>query len=439
MGYNGTENFAPGKRFGLFPAYSLGWVPSRELFFPKNAFVSFLKVRGSYGEVGNDNIGGTRFLYRPTSYSSATNLYYFGNVGATYSGFSGVREGATGNPDVTWERAIKRNIGVEVWLWKDKIKFTGDVFDENRSDILAVPQTISAIAGLSQPASNLGKMENKGYEGDISYTDNIGQMGFRIGANYSFARNKVLFRDEVPNKYGYQNRTGQRLGQNYGLITEGIYNTWEEVNSASRPVYSYSNNKIQPGDLKYLDYNGDGIIDDFDQVPIGYSNLPEKTFGASLSMNYEGFDVSVLFQGVDNVSHYYTRFQRGTGYNQAPPEGSASYMNESWTPERYAAGLPINFPRFSVNSNPNTAGASFWLADARYLRIKNLEIGYKFSNNLLKKVAISSCRIYANANNLFTWKKTLPGIDPENTATGDVNSEPYPLTRTVNVGLNVNF
>jgi len=439
VGYNGTENFAPGKRFGFFPAYSLGWVASNEAFFPKNGFVSLLKVRGSYGVVGNDNIGGTRFLYRPTSYSSVGNMYYFGNVGSTFAGFSGMREGATGNPDVTWERAIKQNIGLEMSMLRDKIKFTADVFNEKRSDILATPQTISAIVGLSQPATNLGKMENKGFEADITYTNKVGEVGYRISANYSFARNKVIFRDEVPNKYAYQNRTGQRLGQNFGLIADGLYNNWEEINDPKRPVYSYSKNKIQPGDIRYVDINQDGVIDDFDAVPMGYSNLPEKTFGASLGLNYKGFDISILFQGVGNVSHYYTRFQRGTGYGQAPPEGSASYMNESWTQQRYDAGLPINFPRFSVNSNPNEVGSSFWLADASYVRLKNAEIGYRFSEGILKKLGISSCRIYVNANNLFTWKKTLPGIDPENTATGDTNTEPYPLVRTMNAGLNINF
>ncbi|QHW00368.1 SusC/RagA family TonB-linked outer membrane protein [Spirosoma endbachense] len=439
VGYNGTENFAPGKRFGFFPAYSLGWVASQEPFFPKAGFVTFLKVRGSYGEVGNDNIGGTRFLYRETSYSSVANIYYFGNVGSTYSGFAGIREGATGNPDVTWERAVKQNIGLELWMWKDKIKFTADVFNENRSDILATPQTISSIVGLSQPASNLGKMENKGYEGDITYTDKVGSLGYRISANFSFARNKVLFRDEVPNQYPYQNRTGQRLGQNFGLIAEGLYNTWEEVNASNRPVYSYQNNKVQPGDIKYKDYNGDGVINNFDAVPIGYSNLPEKTFGASIGLTFKGFDLSVLFQGVGNVSHYYTRFQRGTGYGQAPPEGSPNYMNESWTQERYDAGLPIQFPRFSVNSNPNGEGSSYWLADASYVRIKNAEIGYRLTEGLLKKLHISACRIYVNANNLYTWKHMYPGIDPENTATGDTNTEPYPLVRTINTGINLSF
>ena len=366
-------------------------------------------------------------------------MYYFGNVGSTYAGFQGIREGATGNPDVTWERAVKQNIGLEMAFWKDKIKFTGDVFSEKRSDILATPQTISSITGISQPASNLGKMENKGYEFDITYIDNVGDLGYRVSANYSFARNKVLFRDEVPNRYAYQNRTGQRLGQNFGLIAEGLYNSWEEVNDPARPVYSYQNNKVQPGDIKFKDFNGDGVVDGFDAVPIGFSNLPEKTFGASLGLNYKGFDISVLFQGVGNVSHYYTRFQKGTGFGQAPPEGSAAYMNESWTQERYDAGLPIRFPRFSVNSNPNHEGSSYWLADASYVRIKNAEIGYKFTEGILKQLGISSFRVYVNANNLFTWKHVYAGIDPENTSTGDTNTEPYPLVRTINAGLNVTF
>ena len=439
VGYNGTENFAPGKRFGFFPAYSVGWVASNESFFPKHTAISLLKFRASYGEVGNDNIGGSRFLYRPTSYGTVGSIYYFGNVGTTYAGFTGLREGATGNPDVTWERAIKRDIGVEMNLFRDKLRISADVYDERRSDILSTPQTISSISGLSQPATNLGRMKNKGIEGEATYTDMIGKFGYRISANGTFARNKLLFRDEIPNQYAYQNRTGQRLGQNFAIIADGIYNTWEEVNNAKRPVNSYvANNRVQPGDVIYRDVNGDGIINDFDQVPVGYSNLPEIVYGLSLGGNYKGFDISVLFQGVGNVSLYYTRFQKGTGYGQAPPEGSPSYFTESWTQERYDAGLPIRFPRFSVSASPNN-NSSFWLADASYLRIKNVEVGYTVRRNMLRKLSISSMRLYANANNLYTWKHVLPGIDPENTSTGDTNTEPYPLVRTINVGLNVNF
>lgn len=440
-GYNGTENFAPGKRFGFFPAYSVGWVASNEKFFPKSKAITFLKFRGSYGEVGNDQIGGARFLYNPTSYTGYSAIYYFGNVGTNYQAVLGLREGATGNPNVTWERAVKKDLGLEMRLLKDKLRINADVFSEARNNILAVPQTISAIVGFTQPATNLGSMENRGYEGDISYSNNIGKLGFRIGANYSFARNKVLFRDEIPNTYSYQNRTGQRLGQNFALICDGIFNTWDEVNDAKRPVYGFNSNRIQPGDLKFRDVNGDGIVNSFDAVPVGYSNIPEKTYGVSLSLNYGGFDLSVLFQGVGNVSRYYLPNERQTGFGQNVPSATADYFSESWTQERYDAGLPIRFPRFNVSAGPNQQGSTFWLADASYLRLKNAEIGYTARPGLLRRIGVSSLRVYANANNLITWKKTFKGVDPESDSPdrSDTNLEPYPLVRTVNLGLNINF
>ncbi|TCN59041.1 TonB-dependent receptor [Flavobacterium circumlabens] len=439
IGYTGTENFAEDQRFGYFPAFSLGWVVSQESFFPKDAFVSFLKIRGSYGEGGNDNIGGNRFLYRPTSYSTFPNAYYFGNIGSTLATTQGVREGATGNPDVTWERSVKRNIGVELNVLDNKIKFNGDLFDEYRDGILAATQTISSISGLEQPFTNLGIMANKGFEAEISYSDKIGQVGFSISGNYSFARNKILYQDEIPREFDYQRRTGQSTGQFFGLVAEGLFNTWDEVNAPDRPIYSFANNKIQPGDIRYKDVNQDGVIDYDDSVPIGYSRIPESTFGVTLRADYKGFDATVLFQGVGNVSHEYTRFQRSTGFNQTPNEGSASYMNESWTQERYDAGLPINFPRFTTSANPNQEASSFWLADASYIRLKSVDVGYNFKGSFLKKIRITSLRFYVNANNLFTWSKMLPGIDPENVSAVSPNEEPYPLTRTINTGFNINF
>jgi TonB-linked SusC/RagA family outer membrane protein len=442
IGYNGTENFAEGKRFGSFPAYSLGWIASQESFFPQDAFVSFLKIRGSYGLVGNDDIGNSRFIYRPTSYANYNGAYYLGDASlGNYAAQGGTREGTTGNPNVTWETSLKRNIGFEMNVFKDKIKLVADVFDELRDDILATPQTISNISGLSQPATNLGKMENKGYELELSYNDRIGDVGFNISGNYSFARNKILFRDEIEPQDEYQRRTGQSLNQFFGLVADGLYNTWDEVNDPNRPVYQWSTDKIQPGDIRYVDQNGDGKINDFDSRPIGYTNLPEAIFGLTLGANYKGFDLSILFQGAGNVSHYYSDFQGNTGFGGNPLAGSAAYFNESWTQERYDQGLPINFPRYSLTDNPNRgAGASsFYLADASYVRLKNVEVGYNFQGRLLEKIGISSCRLYVNANNLYTWDKMLPGIDPENTSTGNTNTEPYPLVRTINSGLNVNF
>ena len=439
VGYNGTENFAEDKRFGLFPAYSLGWVISNEPFFPKNNILTFFKVSGSYGEVGNDNIGGDRFLYRPTSYTNISNIYYFGEFPSTYFGYNGVMEGATGNPNVTWERAVKKNLRIESRLLNNKLDFTVDLWNELRDDILWKPSTYSLITGLIQPSTNLGKMENHGYEAIITFKNNIGQLGYRVSANYSFARNKILFMDEVSNRFSYQNLTGYRYGQHRVLLTDGIFNSWEEVNDASRPVYSMISNKIQPGDFKYRDINADGIIDGFDFVPYGYSTIPEKTFGFNLALDFKGVDFSILFQGAANVTHPYTITQKSAGFDTDPYKGTARYLNQSWSFERLEQGLPIDYPRFAINS-PNGWASDFFLADASYLRLKNMEIGYNFLLPILQRLRINSLRVYANANNLLTWSNMYPGVDPETIQIGDgFNYEPYPQVRTMNFGINVRF
>ncbi|OAQ38981.1 hypothetical protein A5893_13160 [Pedobacter psychrophilus] len=446
--YNGTENFAPGKRFGFFPAGSIGWIPSEESFFKKNKYISFLKFRASYGVVGNDQIGGNRFLFRPTSYSDVGNTYRFGAGSAvgTYVGFPGVREGISGNPNITWERANKANLAVETYLIDEKIKIVAELFSENRNSILAQPQTFLNFSGFRQPPANLGRMSNKGFELDASFNDRIGDnFDYRISGNFSFARNKVLFRDEVNNPLTpYRLTTGQRLGQFYGLVADGLFNTWDEVNDANRPVYE-NRPRIQPGDIRYKDINGDGVINADDNVPIGYSTTPEKTYGFTLFSRYKSLDISVLFQGVGNVSIAYTGFQRSFGWTSAVPQGTADYLIESWTPERFAQGLPINFPRLSAGTsnspnNPSFGNSSYFIADASYLRLKNVELGYTLNPKLVKRLGLSSMRFFFTANNLFTWSSVFQGIDPENNITRpDSNEEPYPLTRTINAGINVNF
>jgi TonB-linked SusC/RagA family outer membrane protein len=445
FGYNGTENFAPGNRFGFFPAYSLGWVASDEPFFPKNDVLTYLKIRGSYGDVGNDKIGSDRFLYRPSAYTSAVNGYYFGEVGSTATGYVYATEGKLGNPNVTWERAVKQNIGVEFSLWKSKISVTADVFSEQRNNILANLGTVPVTVGATLPAYNLGRMKNTGFDGDVSYTDQIGKVSFWVKGNFTFARNKVEFQDEIARPFSYQYRTGQRYGQFFGLVADGLYNTWQEVNDANRPVSSWNSNKLQPGDIRYKDTNGDGIINDDDAVPIGYSNFPEKIFGISFGGTYKGFDLSVLFQGAGNVSLAYNRRQiRGFFENS----GAVDYLVNSWSAERYEKGLPIQFPRLTTGAeeNHNNKVSTFWVRDASYVRLKNIEIGYNIPKTLLARIGLSATRLYANANNLITWSSVFPGVDPELSGTipgattqGITNEEPYPLTRTINFGLNLKF
>jgi len=454
LGYNGTENFAEGNRFGLFPAFSLGWVVTQEKFFPKNKYVTNLKIRGSYGEVGNDKIGGQRFLYRPSSYyyldktqpsNFYTTSYNFGTVGSSYNNYTVSVEGKIGNPDLTWERAKKSNIGIDLGLWDDKILITADVFMEKRDNILAQMGTIPDIVGISDlPSYNLGKMQNSGFDGDITYRNRIrNNFSYWVKANYTYAHNIVQFKDEVTRPFSYQYSTGQRYGQPFGLIAEGFYNTWEEINDPNRPVSIWQNNKLQPGDVKYRDVNGDGIINMDDYVPIRYSNFPEKIAGISFGFNFKGFDYSMLFQGATNVSLMTQSTQKKGFYQDG---GIAQYLvDKSWTQERYDNGLPIEFPRYTASpTEHNYQSSTLWLKDASYIRLKNIEIGYSFSERALKRVGITSTRIYINGNNLLTWDNLLPGQDPEmpdysldpsNASTG----EPYPATMIFNVGLNLKF
>lgn len=430
-GFNGTENFAEGKRFGFFPAYSVGWVLSEESFFPESDVVTFFKIRASYGEVGNDKIGGERFLYRPSAYEYSGG-YYFGEVGSTYNYYPASKESKIGNPDLTWERAVKRDLGLEMTLFQDKIRLNVDVFDEKRDNILADISTVPSIVGADLPAYNLGRMQNRGLDGEITYNDRVGGVHYWVKGIFTFARNKILYQDEVPNQYPYQNKTGQILGQYFGLIAEGIYNTWEEVNEANRPESNVS--LLQPGDLKYRDVNGDGLINGYDYVPIGYSNFPGKIFGLSLGGEFKGFDFSVLFQGASDVSYrYYSSAIQVMSRERSIPQ----YLEKSWTQQRFESGEEILFPRLSLNSH-NYTTSSFWIVDASYLRLKNAEIGYRFSNRLFEKLKIKSGRVFVNGDNLLTWSGLLPGIDPEQGASSG-SAEPYPMTQNFNLGINLNF
>lgn len=444
-GYNGTENFAEGRRFGFFPAYSLGWIPSMEPFFPKNDVITFLKIRGSYGEVGNDKLNNIRFLYRPTSFtfSSSPAGYYFGEVGSNYSLYTTAVEGMLGNELLTWERAVKKNIGIEMSFWKDKFSITADLFSEMRDNILANKQNIPVLSGAKLPPYNFGRMQNRGIDGDITFRDHIGNVQYWVKGNVTFARNKILEMDEIPQTAPYQNRTGHRLGQYFGLISEGLYNTWEEVNDANRPASQWNSNRIQPGDIRYRDVNGDGIISEQDYVPIGYSNFPEQLFGLSFGANYKGFDCSFLFQGATKVS---VDMPQRAKFGLTLETSAHAGLLASWSQERYEKGLPINYPHLSIGADAqqhNYKESDYWIRDASYVRLKNIEIGYTLTAGLLRRIGINGARLYMSANNVLTWDSLAEGMDPESPVgitEGDaLNAEPYPIMRTINFGLNLKF
>ena len=447
LGINGTENFAPDRRFGYFPAVSGGWIASNESFFPKNDWVTWVKFRGSYGEVGNDQIGGRRYLYLPNTWVTNASGYWFGNSNGSTSnpGFSGSSEDKLGNPLVTWERAQKTNLSAELKFIKNKLALTTSLFREKRNNILVTSGVIPAVFGVQRdntPPLNLGRVSNEGFEIEAGWNDEIGKVSYFIKGNYSFARNKIEYQAEAPYPYEWMNRTGYSIGQYKGLIVDGFYNTEKELNN--RPYNKYSAN-ARLGDLKYRDVTGDGIIDDKDQVPIGYANLPQVAYNLTIGFSYKGFDVSALFIGTAKGSFPQSGYILSSPFAKNVGEVLQYAYDGRWTPEKYAAGEKISYPAISFSGGQanNSPLSSFWVKPNDFKRLKNMEVGYTFqqTNPWLKRADIKSVRLYLNGNNLLTWDtELLKGIDPEQTDTGKNNmGYLYPLTRTFNCGVNIQF
>jgi len=449
MGYNGSENFPEEKRFGFFPAYSLGWIVTNEHFIPKNDFLTWLKIRGSYGEVGNDQIGGRRFLYLPSTwnYANYTSLvygYYFGASDGTSRDpyYYGSYESTVGNPNVTWERAKKTNVGLDINFFTNRLSFSGDVFQEKRDNILWNLGTVPSVVAATLPPANIGKVSNKGYEIQFGWRDRISDFEYGIGGNVSYAVNKIEYMDEPEYPYEWMNTTGFSIGQYKGFKTSGFYNTWEEANN--RPYVSIDGNKVQAGDIRYVDINGDGVIDAEDKVPIGFSNLPRFSFGANIEMSYKGAYISVLFTGSDQGSMPMTDFYILNPFYMTNGAALQFQYDGRWTPEKAEQGIMPTFPRASTRtySSQNGVMNDLWLRSTRFARLKNLEIGYNFINlGILKKYGLSGIRIFANGSNLYTWCPDLiSGYDPEQEDSGGAaNGYLYPPTRTYNFGINFQF
>ncbi|MGV8096397.1 MAG: SusC/RagA family TonB-linked outer membrane protein [Mangrovibacterium sp.] len=439
MGYNGSENFPEGKRFGFFPSVSLGWVVTEEPFFPQNSILTFMKIRGSYGEVGNDKIGGKRYLYLDGSYSlvnGGNQAVVFGEAGTNMARYYIYREGDIGNPDVTWERAKKMNIGAELKFFSDKLSLTADYFTEKRDNILWQLSTVPELVAASLPAANIGKVENHGYEAELGYRNKIAKFDYWLKGTYSFARNKIIFKDEAPRPYEWLLATGRPVDQYFGLTFEGFYNSWDEVNDPERPVSQWEGGGLQPGDMKYKDLNGDGRITTDDMGAIRHSNWPEITYSFSAGCSWNGFDLSVLFQGTGNVSVSYSS---ASAYPFTADWGSAQKWHmERWTPERYANGEKINFPRLELSPDKqhNYQPSSFWVQDASYLRLKNVELGYRFTSDAMKKIGLNSMRIYISGNNLITWTNLKYSKDPD---ARELWGRVYPTLRVFNGGVNFQF
>lgn len=439
MGYNGSENFPDGQRFGFFPSFSLGWVASNEPFFPKNNWISFVKMRGSYGTVGNDQLNAQRYLYLDPPYTlvnGGNQAVVFGNPGVDFARYNMYREGAIGNHDVTWERSKKLDIGAELKFFGDKLSLSGDYFREKRDNILWNLSTVPELVAATLPPANIGKVNNHGYELELGYNGRYSSVQYWVKGSYSLARNKIIFQDEPGRNQEYLLRTGRSLGQYFGLTFEGFYNSMDEINEPNRPQSKWATGGLQPGDMKYKDLDGNGIIDDDDMGPVGHTDWPEIAYTMSGGFSWKGFDLSVLFQGTGNVS---VSFASAAAYPFVSSWGSAQEWHlERWTPERYANGEKITFPRLEVSPDRqhNYQPSSFWIQDASYIRLKNLELGYRFTAKSLQKFGLNSLRIYVSGNNLITWDHLKYNKDPD---ARELWGRVYPPMRVFNGGVNFQF
>ncbi|GHT08161.1 SusC/RagA family TonB-linked outer membrane protein [Bacteroidia bacterium] len=450
MGYNGSENFAPGKRYGIFPAGSIGWVLTSEKFLEDQDFLSFLKLRYSYGVVGNDNIN-NRFVYLPGAYgfgirntgNNGSLGYNFGT--GTTRRMGGAYESTLGNPDVSWEKAIKQNVGVDVRILNNRLGITADVWREDRRDILIQPdvRVPSFVSFANNPPINYGKVENKGYEISLSWSDKIGDdIRYTISPNISFNRNKIVEMMEVRQDYDYMYRTGHKVGQPFGYEFFGFYNgaeteaKYKQKYGVDMPTQMVSN--LFPGDCVYVDLNGDGKIDTQDQHAIGYGDFPEYSFGLTLGFEYKKISVSALLVGATNVG-------RNLGYIYRPQWGEKNIsalsqwvLENSWTPETKDSAILPNLSQTHVANNTLQGGnSSVWTVDTSYGRLKNLEISYNFGK-IPQLPFVKNARIYVSGYNLLTFTK-FKGNDPENTGGTYLNNIRYPITRIFNLGLNLNF
>lgn len=445
MGYNGTEQFAEGRRFGFFPAISAGWVITKEPWYPRNDILTFAKIRASYGEVGNDQLGGSRrYYYLPNTYNLNQGGYWLGDSDGTSDNtyFWGATEGTLGNQAITWERSRKYDVGAEIKFFDDRLSADFDYFYEKRNNILTTLGIIPAIYGVSQgsvPPANVGITSNKGYELALNWADKKGDFIYSVGADVSWFRNKIIYKAEAKNPYYWMNATGFAIGQRFGLVSDGLFNTQEEL--ANRPYNTYTSNAATLGDIRYKDLDGDGLINQNDVAPIGYPNYAQYHFNLKARLGYKGFDVKILFTGSADGSYYLNSGYTIPFFKNAGNAWKWQYDGR-WTQEKYLAGEKITYPRAAygaTSSHNNYLTSDYWMVSTNHIKLKNVEIGYTFDmTKIANQNVVQALRLYFNANNVYTFKNKLTpyGIDPETT---DGSTYVYPLTKVFTLGVSLRF
>lgn len=427
FGYNGSENFAPDNRFGFFPSVGLGWAVSNEKWFePASKVINFMKLRATWGKVGNAKITGRRFAYLATIQNKGS--YTFGQNGD--QSFSGLEVGEEA-VDVSWETAYKWNLGLDINTLGNALSLHADAFYDMREGIFLSRGDLPWYVGMTNmPLGNLGKVKNKGFEVSAEYKKQFNDDWFlSLMANCSFNRNEVVDND-VRYAYPWLDVRGQRVGQRYGYIAEKLFDSDEEVVASA-----YQSGDTRAGDIKYKDLNGDGKIDQYDKAPIGWGSVPEIMYGFGFSLAYKGWSLSAMFQGAGHVDVHVG----GVGvspFSQGLSTGNImSNISCRWTEAN--PRQDVFYPRlsYSSNLNMNYETSTWWLHDASYVRLKNLQLAYAFPKVWLQKIHLSNLTLFLQGTNLLTFSE----FELWDVEKGDGRGSSYPNTASYSIGLNFSF
>lgn len=434
VGYNGSENFASGHQFGLFPAISGAWNLAEEKFIQDNLkWMDMFKFRYSYGKVGNDYMP-IRFPYLASFRADTTNAFNWGDI-ESRNAFPNLSYSIIASNSITWEVATKHNFGLDFSLFDDKFGGALDYFHEQRDGIYMTRDFMPPSVGISPsaaPRANVGSTLNKGFDGQLKYSQQINKVNFTVRSTMVYSRNEILEADEQYSNYPYVRKAGFRVNQNRGLVALGLFKDYEDIRNSA--VQNFG--RVAPGDIKYKDVNGDGAIDDNDIVPIGATRYPNLTYGFGLSASWKGFDASILFQGAGKSSFFIN------GYTVYPfSQGDwGNILTDVVEAGRWTLGenedINATYPRLSYNGSANNYRASsYWLRESSYMRLKTVDAGYTVPKVFSNRLGIKTMRFYLLGTNLLTFS-TFKLWDPEMNST---NGQQYPLSKTITMGLTVNL
>ncbi len=444
FGYTGSENFQPGRQYGFFPSVAVGWVPTNYDFMKDGLpWISFLKFRGSYGTVGNDRISSRRFPY--------LTMVNRGSVGPWESaGVESITESTIGADNLQWEKALKANLGIEANFIKNKIQVVFDVFNDQRDGIFMERVQIPDYAGLvTMPFGNVGKMKSYGADGNASFTHALNkETSFTVRGNFTYSKNNVQNWEEANPKYPYQEASDYPLGTIRGYQAIGLFKDWDDVRNSPAQF-----GRLMPGDIKYRDVNGDGVINSDDRVPLSYSTYPLLMYGFGGEFRYKDITVGILFKGTGKTDFFHVGYSgNGTGYVPFYNGVNGNVLTiandpqNRWIPKEYALANGIDpalaenpnarFPRLTYGYNENNSQLSdFWKGDARYLRLQEVTINYNLRNPFLQKIKVQSIDLQLVGSNLMLWDK-VKLFDPEQ---AQRNGEVYPIPTTFTLQMYINL